>query len=99
MKFQPIPSTTIIGLSCFKLIFSELLQVTRIPWVDDGLAVETTVITNDLANLNRQGVLTINSQPNVTAAPSDDPTFGWGNPGGYVFQKVLKSPVKLLLFR
>ena len=62
--------------------------MTRIPWNDETLAPETTVIAQELAEINSQGVLTINSQPRVMAAPSTDPVFGWGNPGGYIFQKV-----------
>jgi hypothetical protein len=37
--------------------------------------------------LNQAGYLTINSQPRVNGAPSNDATFGWGRPGGYVYQK------------
>ena len=37
--------------------------------------------------MNQNGVLTINSQPYANCIPSDDPTFGWGQPGGYVYQK------------
>lgn len=45
---------------------------------------------DQLARINSKGVLTINSQPNVNGAPSDDPVFGWGGPGGYVYQKVME---------
>ena len=38
--------------------------------------------------MNRNGFLTINSQPNVNCVPSHDRIYGWGSPGGYVFQKV-----------
>jgi len=62
-------------------------KVKTIPWVEEALHSETDVIAKDLANINHQGVLTINSQPNVNAVESTDQTFGWGNPGGYVFQK------------
>jgi len=63
------------------------VNVECIPWNDENLCTETQIILQDLAELNKKGVLTINSQPNINAAPSDDPMFGWGNPGGYVFQK------------
>ena len=33
------------------------------------------------------GLLTINSQPAVNGAPSDDEVYGWGGAGGYVYQK------------
>lgn len=55
------------------------------PWNEmGGLHKETSAITQQLAQLNRAGYLTINSQPLVNAAPSDDPKVGWGGPGGYV---------------
>ena len=63
-------------------------QVTTIPWAEDDLALETSVIRDRLVHLNRNGILTINSQPNVNCCPSSDKIFGWGSPGGYVFQKV-----------
>ncbi|KAI8500450.1 hypothetical protein Bbelb_220160 [Branchiostoma belcheri] len=62
-------------------------KVRKIPWNDDDLAAETGYINDKLARINSRGVLTINSQPNVNAAPSTDPVVGWGTPGGYVFQK------------
>jgi len=62
--------------------------VTSLPWNDDELALETTSLIEQLSHLNSSGVLTINSQPSVNGAPSDDPVFGWGGAGGYVYQKV-----------
>ena len=62
--------------------------VSRLPWCDDGgLAPETSALVSTLAKLNAAGFLTINSQPRVDAAPSDDATFGWGGVGGAVYQK------------
>ncbi|ESO95781.1 hypothetical protein LOTGIDRAFT_214878 [Lottia gigantea] len=63
------------------------LQVTEIPWNDDEMSAETAIIADQLAEINKQGVLTINSQPAINAAPSNDPSVGWGNPNGYIFQK------------
>ncbi len=63
-------------------------QVTNIPWAEDEVALETSVIFDKLVYLNENGILTINSQPNVNCASSTDKIFGWGSPGGYVFQKV-----------
>jgi methylenetetrahydrofolate reductase (NADPH) len=40
-----------------------------------------------LAKINKDGVLTINSQPSANCVESTDPILGWGQPGGYVFQK------------
>lgn len=58
-----------------------------LPWHDEDLHDETASITSELAEINLRGVLTINSQPAVNAAPSDDKVFGWGGSGGYVYQK------------
>ncbi|XP_064642240.1 methylenetetrahydrofolate reductase (NADPH)-like isoform X2 [Lineus longissimus] len=63
------------------------VKVKTIPWCDDDLALETQPIVDRLASINKRGVLTINSQPNVSCLPSSDPIHGWGSPGGYVFQK------------
>ncbi|ESO04685.1 hypothetical protein HELRODRAFT_111699 [Helobdella robusta] len=62
-------------------------KVTRIPWSEGGLSSETTCMLDRLGKINKQGVLTINSQPAVNGAPSTHPIYGWGNPGGYVYQK------------
>lgn len=65
-----------------------LSQVTCLPWNDEPLAAETSLMKEELLRVNRRGVLTINSQPNVNGHPSSDPVVGWGPSGGYVFQKV-----------
>lgn len=67
------------------------LQVKLLPWNDMPLAKETQVIQGDLAEVNREGVLTTNSQPHINGLPSTDPVFGWGQPGGYIYQKVLTA--------
>lgn len=59
------------------------------PWNDDPLATETNLLKDQLEKVNRRGILTINSQPNINGKPSTDPIVGWGPSGGYVFQKVL----------
>jgi methylenetetrahydrofolate reductase (NADPH) len=38
--------------------------------------------------MNNYGFFTINSQPAVNGAPSEDKIFGWGPANGYVYQKV-----------
>lgn len=43
------------------------------------------------------GFLTINSQPAVDGARSDDRMHGWGPANGFVYQKVLSSFVLILL--
>ena len=55
------------------------------------VAPETTLIKEKLEFLNSNGVLTVNSQPHVNAAPSNDPMVGWGSSGGYIYQKVCVS--------
>ncbi|XP_020914597.1 methylenetetrahydrofolate reductase isoform X4 [Exaiptasia diaphana] len=62
-------------------------KVTELPWVEEELANETIPMVDELAEINKHGILTINSQPCVNAVPSDDCKVGWGKPGGYVFQK------------
>jgi len=62
-------------------------RVPHIPWCDTPLQPESYLIQTQLAALNRAGFLTINSQPPVNGAPSTHSTFGWGGPGGYVYQK------------
>lgn len=62
-------------------------KVKELPWNQDELASETLPFVDKLAHINKHGILTINSQPNVNAVPSTDPVAGWGKPGGYIFQK------------
>uniref|UniRef100_A0A6U4TV69 MTHFR SAM-binding regulatory domain-containing protein n=1 Tax=Hemiselmis andersenii TaxID=464988 RepID=A0A6U4TV69_HEMAN len=58
----------------------------RLPWCC-ALDKETEGMRANLGALNQAGFLTINSQPRVNAAPSEDPVHGWGGPGGHVYQK------------
>lgn len=58
-----------------------------LPWCTSKLALETGAIRAQLMQLNRKGILTINSQPKVNGIPSDDDQFGWGPRGGRVYQK------------
>ncbi|KAG5637289.1 hypothetical protein H0H81_005084 [Sphagnurus paluster] len=62
-------------------------QLSALPWSDQAPACETTVISKQLAKMNEMGFLTINSQPAVNGARSDDKIFGWGPSNGYVYQK------------
>ena len=68
-----------------------LVQVKSLPWNEDTVAAETSLIQENLVFLNSKGVLTINSQPHVNGAPSTDSTHGWGGSGGYIYQKVSKE--------
>lgn len=63
------------------------VQVKSLPWNDDTIAPETSLIKEKLEFLNSHGFLTINSQPHVNAKPSSDPLVGWGGSGGYIYQK------------
>ncbi|KAG0208085.1 hypothetical protein BGX33_006482 [Mortierella sp. NVP41] len=62
-------------------------ETLTLPWSDQALALESGTIRDRLIELNSTGYLTINSQPAVNGAKSDDKVFGWGPKGGYVYQK------------
>lgn len=62
-------------------------KIPMLPWCEEPLQGETASIVRQLARLNAAGVLTINSQPAVNGESSLHPTFGWGGPGGRVYQK------------
>ena len=62
-------------------------KINWLPWCEMPVQIETGRIVSQLVTLNKSGYLTINSQPQVNAAPSDSPDVGWGGPGGYVYQK------------
>lgn len=71
-------------------------KVESLPWSETKITSEADPIKDDLLNLNRRGLLTINSQPAVNGIRSLDPVHGWGPKNGYVYQKayleVLVSP-------
>ena len=62
-------------------------RVGHLPWCEASLHAETSPLTAPLARLNRAGFLTINSQPRLNGELSTHPVFGWGPPGGFVYQK------------
>jgi len=64
-----------------------LSQLSALPWSDQPVLSETSVISGQLARVNALGFLTINSQPAVNGLRSDDKVFGWGPSNGYVYQK------------
>ena len=70
-------------------VFAKYVEgvIPHIPWCETTLQPESFLIQKQLSQLNRSGYLTINSQPSVNGAPSSHKTFGWGGPGGYVYQK------------
>jgi len=61
--------------------------IPHIPWCETPLQPESFLIQSQLAQLNRAGFLTINSQPPINGVSSTHSTFGWGGAGGYVYQK------------
>jgi len=81
---QELKSEQYINDVFSKYVSGELI---RLPWTDTSLALESEVIKDKLKLLNRNGFLTINSQPSVNGVPSDHPVHGWGGPGGFVYQK------------
>ncbi|CAN0144090.1 unnamed protein product [Ascophyllum nodosum] len=62
-------------------------RIPKLPWCEVSLQAESKTIDEKLANINRRGFLTINSQPAVNGARSDHPVYGWGGGGGRVYQK------------
>jgi len=71
-------------------LFARFCQgdLAKLPWSSHAPASETSIITDQLARMNEMGYLTINSQPAVDGARSEDKVHGWGPAGGYVYQKV-----------
>ena len=61
----------------------------QLPWSESAnLSPETTLIKEELISLtNKKFFWTIASQPAVDGQPSDHKIYGWGPPGGFVFQK------------
>jgi len=62
-------------------------QISSLPWNDTAIQPEAGVISDQLKLLNQNEFFTINSQPRVNCAPSTHNIYGWGPPGGYVWQK------------
>ncbi|KAJ3721120.1 methylenetetrahydrofolate reductase-domain-containing protein [Lentinula raphanica] len=62
-------------------------KLDALPWSDQKPLNETSIISEQLARMNTLGFLTINSQPAVDGARSNDKLFGWGPSNGYVYQK------------
>mmetsp|Transcript_7029 Transcript_7029/g.8095 ORF Transcript_7029/g.8095 Transcript_7029/m.8095 type:complete len:538 (-) Transcript_7029:473-2086(-) len=62
-------------------------KVKFLPWCETPLHFETNFIKDKLVEINRNGFLTINSQPRVNGAMSTEKPFGWGPPNGFVYQK------------
>lgn len=71
-------------------------KLDALPWSEAPISSEADVLKQDLVDLNRRGLFTINSQPAVDGVPSSHSVYGWGPRNGYVYQKayleVLVSP-------
>lgn len=70
-------------------VFTEHIngRIRGTPWSSEPLSTETEVIKNELCQLNTKQLWTVGSQPAVNCAASENPKFGWGPAGGYIFQK------------
>jgi len=62
-------------------------EISTLPWCDQQLAAETETISEGLCWINRNGFLTINSQPKVNGVSSSSSKYGWGGADGVCFQK------------
>jgi methylenetetrahydrofolate reductase (NADPH) len=62
-------------------------EINWLPWCEMPIQIETGRIVEQIVKINRDGYLTINSQPQINGAASDAPDVGWGGPGGLVYQK------------
>lgn len=62
-------------------------EIETLPWSDAPLTSEADSIRDELINLNKRGLITINSQPAVDGVKSNHPVHGWGPNNGYVYQK------------
>ena len=62
-------------------------EIEALPWSEAPLSGEGDLIRDDLINLNKRGLITINSQPAVNGVKSTHPVHGWGPKNGYVYQK------------
>ena len=62
-------------------------MVTCLPWADDQLKPESVLIHDRILNLNNNYLFTVNSQPAVNCAKSNDQVFGWGPKNGFIYQK------------
>merc|ERR1719331_2988928 len=61
--------------------------VTQLPWCAEKPGLEMVAIRSQLIEMCKSGMLTINSQARVNGALSTDLVYGWGTPGGVVYQK------------
>lgn len=60
-------------------------KIKKFPFSEGCLSSETSLIMEPLIKLNKNKILTINSQPKANGVPSTDPKVGWGNKKGFVY--------------
>eukprot|EP00002_Diphylleia_rotans_P034882 TRINITY_DN753_c0_g1_i5.p1 TRINITY_DN753_c0_g1~~TRINITY_DN753_c0_g1_i5.p1 ORF type:complete len:471 (+),score=95.75 TRINITY_DN753_c0_g1_i5:77-1489(+) len=77
-------------------VFSGFIEgkVSWLPWSEKPLLMESGLIKEELMLLNKNGFLTINSQPRINGASSSDLRVGWGPKGGFIYQKVCSPSCK-----
>eukprot|EP00891_Asterochloris_glomerata_P001320 jgi/Astpho2/1320/e_gw1.00024.9.1_t len=81
---------TLNGVDSVAAVFAKYTkgEIDMLPWTEmEAMHPEAGRIQEHLAELCQKGLLTINSQPQVNAAPSSDAHVGWGGKDGYVYQK------------
>lgn len=71
-----------------KLFINYLLKkVDCLPWSELSLSPETSLIQEELINLNELNYFTVASQPAINCASSKDKILGWGPSNGFIYQK------------
>jgi len=81
--------STCRSLKDLSKIFVDYLseKIKKFPFSEGAISLETSDLTEILIKMNKNKLLTINSQPQVNAAKSDDPKYGWGPSNGRIYQK------------
>lgn len=62
-------------------------EISEFPWYEEAIESNQLKMADLLVLLNEHNFLTVTSQTPVNGAKSDDPDFGWGPAGGYVYAK------------
>lgn len=62
-------------------------KLSKFPFSEGTISLETSEISEILVKMNQNKLFTINSQPRVNGARSDDERVGWGPKNGRVYQK------------
>lgn len=71
-----------------KLFINYLLKkLDCLPWSELSLSPETSLIQEELINLNEKFYFTVASQPAVNCTTSKDKILGWGPSNGFIYQK------------